>query len=66
MELARAGVALCDLVFDPHEANNLADRPRHAELLAEMQQRLDDWQAATDDPLRNGEVPAPPVANESV
>jgi len=52
---------LYDLVFDPNEANNLADRPGHEETLAEMRARLEAWQKATDDPLRDGVVPEPPA-----
>jgi len=50
---------LYDLMFDPHERHNLADDPAHAGVLREMQDRLDRWMEATDDPLRRGEMPAP-------
>lgn len=50
---------LFDLVFDPMERNNLADDPRHAAVLAEMEQRLDAWMRRTDDPLCTGAMPWP-------
>jgi N-sulfoglucosamine sulfohydrolase len=50
---------LFDLVFDPAEHNNLAKDPAHAEVLAEMRQRLLAWQTATNDPLLKGPVPLP-------
>ena len=53
---------LYDLVFDPNEADNLAGDPGVADMLAHMRARLDDWMAATGDPLLGGPVPAPPGA----
>lgn len=50
---------LFDLVFDPIESCNLADDPAHAEALAEMRTRLDDWMKQTDDPLMAGPIPLP-------
>ena len=50
---------LYDLVFDPQERHNLADEPAHAEVLRDMQQRLDDWMQRTDDPIRHGHIPIP-------
>lgn len=50
---------LYDLVFDPHEANNLAADPDHAEVLDEMRERLDRWMERTNDPLRKGWVDPP-------
>jgi len=50
---------LYDLIFDPHEAHNLAADPALADVLADMRARLDAWMAATDDPLLVGPVPAP-------
>ena len=52
---------LYDLVFDPHEAHNLAADPAHAEPLAQMRRRLDDWMDETDDPLLRGSVVVPPA-----
>ena len=34
---------LYDVVFDPSEANNLAENPAYADVLAEMQNRLEQW-----------------------
>ncbi|NQT52504.1 sulfatase [bacterium] len=50
---------LYDLVFDPHEAHNLAADPAHAPILDEMRPRLDAWMRDTADPLLHGDVPAP-------
>ena len=51
---------LYDLLFDPHEAHNLARDPACAAVLAEMSGRLDRWMAETADPLLAGPVPATP------
>ena len=51
---------LFDLVFDPNEANNLAQSEQHAKVLADLRSRLDHWMKATDDPLIDGEIPVPP------
>jgi len=53
------GELLYDLMFDPHEANNLVENPRYAETLADMQARLWHWMHATHDPLLAGVVPLP-------
>ena len=53
---------LFDLVFDPNETCNLADDPRRAEVRATMRERLDSWMEETDDPIRDGPIPAPPGA----
>ncbi len=50
---------LFDLVFDPNEANNLADDPSFQHVLEDMRDRLDRWMKDTDDPLLEGHVPAP-------
>lgn len=50
---------LYDLLFDPHEAHNLAGSAGHRATLEEMRLRLDRWMTATHDPLLNGPVPAP-------
>jgi N-sulfoglucosamine sulfohydrolase len=50
---------LYDLLFDPHEHNNLASDRSSAKVLAEMQTRLNSWMVRTDDPLLRGPVPAP-------
>jgi arylsulfatase A-like enzyme len=54
--------SLHDLLFDPGEAENLAHDPAHAGILIELRERLDAWMRATDDPLLDGPVPAPPGA----
>lgn len=51
---------LFDLWFDPHEAHNLIDSPEHAGILADSRARLDGWQQATNDPIRQG-IPTPPA-----
>lgn len=51
---------LFDLYFDPHEACNRADDPAYAEVLADLQGRLDRWQRETDDPILQG-IPVPPA-----
>ncbi|MDQ4078826.1 MAG: sulfatase, partial [Chloroflexota bacterium] len=50
---------LYDLIFDPNEANNLAEEPAMRSVLKEMRTRLEGWMRATDDPLLQGPVPAP-------
>lgn len=47
---------LFDLMFDPHEANNLADSADHAEVLEAMRGRLGAWMQATDDPILLGSL----------
>jgi len=51
---------LHDFVYDPHEAANVIDDPQYAQTAAELRKRLEDWMAATDDPVRHNAVPAPP------
>ncbi|HVW07396.1 MAG TPA: hypothetical protein VHC90_02380, partial [Bryobacteraceae bacterium] len=51
--------SLYDLIFDPHERNNLASEKGFEKILAGMRARLDDWMHRTGDPLLNGPVPAP-------
>jgi arylsulfatase A-like enzyme len=43
---------LYDLGQDPHELDNLADKPAHAELLRAMRIRLDQWMGDMGDGLR--------------
>ncbi len=51
--------SLYNLIFDPHEQNNLATDPGSQVMLNEMSGRLDGWMRRTDDPLLKGPVPAP-------
>jgi arylsulfatase A-like enzyme len=50
---------LYDLLLDPGEDRNLVDGQGHADVLATMRAKLDSWMEETDDPIREGEVPAP-------
>ncbi len=50
---------LYDLIFDPNEANNVANDLSVAVVLEEMRTRLDDWMLDTNDPLLRGPVRAP-------
>jgi N-sulfoglucosamine sulfohydrolase len=61
-QMPLAAERLYDLVFDPHEANNLAADTAHSEVLQQMRQRLDGWMARTDDPLCSGPTVIPPAA----
>src|ERR1019366_2891249 len=51
---------LYDLLFDPNEADNLAEDPANRELLDELRGRLERWMRDTDDPLLAGHVDPPP------
>ncbi len=50
---------LFDLHADPLEQRNLADDPAYANVLAEMRKSVEQWMAATDDPLRHRHVLPP-------
>ncbi|WP_242527204.1 sulfatase family protein [Ktedonosporobacter rubrisoli] len=50
---------LYDLLFDPNEACNLADRLEYAPVLELMRARLINWMQETHDPLLKGAVSAP-------
>ena len=54
--------SLHDLLLDPNEAVDLAGDASHAHVLEDLRGRLDRWMEETDDPLRHGDVPAPPGA----
>ena len=41
---------LYNLEDDPHEINNLANDPKHQELLKQLQTKLKAWQKKTRDP----------------
>jgi len=47
----RRTTQLFDLGADPHEINNLADDPEHADDVGRLRAVLLDWQQDTDDPL---------------
>jgi N-sulfoglucosamine sulfohydrolase len=51
---------LYDLALDPDESCNVVDNPAYADVRTELSSRLDEWMRATDDPLLDGPVPAPP------
>ena len=54
---------LYDLVFDPQEEMNLAEKPEYADTLSDMQAMLLSWQRETHDPLlTEGKVELPPRA----
>jgi N-sulfoglucosamine sulfohydrolase len=50
---------LYDLVLDPQEGHDLAADPAHAEVAAELRERLEAWMRETDDPLLDGPVRPP-------
>ncbi|HCK11815.1 MAG TPA: sulfatase [Candidatus Latescibacteria bacterium] len=59
-EIEREQEMLYDLMFDPHEANNLAGSDTYTEILTEMQRKLESWMGETNDPLLNsGTIYAP-------
>jgi arylsulfatase A-like enzyme len=60
--IPRPEIELYDLLLDPGEARNLAGYPAFADVGAELEERLAAWMEATDDPLLDGPVPAPPGA----
>ena len=51
---------LYDLLFDPNEAHNVADRPDLAAVVADLRARLERWMRETGDPLLDGPVPPMP------
>ena len=61
-EREQAPLQLYDLVFDPNEACNVADRPEHAPVVEHLSTRLERWMRGTGDPLLDGPVAAPPGA----
>ena len=48
--------ALYDLMFDPHEAANVAADPAYAGVLANLRGRLEGWMRETNDPLLAGQL----------
>ena len=61
-EREQAPLQLYDLVFDPNEACNVADRPEHAPVVEHLSTRLERWMRGTGDPLLDGPVAPPPGA----
>lgn len=58
--------SLFDLVFDPNEANNVADDPAYADVLTDLQKRLEHWMQETADPALSGQlVPTPGMMTSS-
>lgn len=53
---------LFDVQADPGETTDLATRPGCQEELSALRSRLRNWQVATDDPLLDGPLTAPPHA----
>ena len=51
---------LYDVVFDPSEAHNLAENPDYADVLVEMQDRLEQWRTETDDPVSENQIMVAP------
>lgn len=47
---------LYDLLLDPQEACNLADKPEHSQVLSEMREALEGWMSTTGDPLLRGHL----------
>ncbi|MBC2593997.1 sulfatase [Ruficoccus amylovorans] len=58
-ETPREEIQLYDLLLDPNESRNLAHDPACADILTEMNQRLENWMHDTDDPLLNGPLAQP-------
>ncbi len=54
---------LYDLVFDPNEADNLAEDPAYAGVVVELSDHLERWMTQTEDPLLHGD-PEPPAGAE--
>lgn len=55
---------LFDVLFDPHESNNLAADPACAEVLAALRTLLEDWRRQTADPLLSEAIFPPPETAE--
>jgi len=55
MAPSRPEEELYDLAADPHELRNLADAPKHRQLLVELRERLDRWIDETNDHGRKRE-----------
>jgi hypothetical protein len=55
----RPVVELYDLQADPHERDNLAQRPDHAEIVRELSNKLWAWMGRVGDPLLEGPLRTP-------
>lgn len=55
----RPQIELYDLLNDPEERINLANRPEYAEVESDLRQRLLEWMRQTDDPILNGPIASP-------
>jgi N-sulfoglucosamine sulfohydrolase len=55
----RGETRLINLKNDPLEQHDVSGRPETAEVQKELEQRLERWMEATDDPLRKGPLRAP-------
>jgi arylsulfatase A-like enzyme len=53
----RPAEELYDVQRDPHQLSNLADDPKYAAVLSDMQQRLDAWKKRTDDQVPEQPTP---------
>jgi len=60
-KMPQAEEELYDLMFDPNEANNLADRPGHEAALDELRAHLQKWLEDTNDPVLTDSIPPPPA-----
>jgi hypothetical protein len=61
----KVGLTLAGIAFPrtPGEMRNLVETPAFAELREQLDGRLHDWMAETEDPLLDGAVPLPPGAH---
>ena len=55
-KIKRQAIELYDTYFDPVESRNLVGDPTYAEVLAEMEERLQAWMKRTDDPILKGPI----------
>jgi arylsulfatase A-like enzyme len=53
---------LYDVLFDPTQANNLADRGTHDAVVADLRAKLEARMRATGDPVLTGDIPQPAEA----
>lgn len=60
-ELPQSSEELYDLVFDPHENNNLAYDANYNNILHDLSNRMNKWMIETQDPLKIDRSPEPPA-----